>query len=230
MRFSLIIPALNEADCLGPLLAELPPGLVQQVIVVDNGSTDNTVAVARAAGAQVIIEPRRGYGFACAAGSAAANGDVLIFMDGDGSFVPGELPTLLAPLIHDQADLVLGSRTLTTRQSGASAPPVSMPPHQHFGNYLFTWLLRQRYGLALTDLGPYRAIRRELLLGLDMQEHTYGWPLEMIIKTVRRHKRIVELPVTFRPRFAGQSKVGGTLRGSILSGYRYSRVMLRYAF
>ena len=230
MRFSLIIPALNEAASLGPLLAELPPGMVQQVIVVDNGSTDNTVEVAQAAGAQVIKEPRRGYGFACAAGTAAADGDMLVFMDGDGSFVPGELSTLLAPLIDDEADLVLGSRMLNTLLQGVTPPRITMPPHQRFGNHLFVWLLRQRYGLALTDLGPYRAIRREALLALDMQEHTYGWPLEMIIKTVRDHRRIVELPVTHRPRFAGQSKVSGTLRGTILTAYRYTRVLLRYAF
>ena len=222
MRVSLIIPALNEAECLGRFLAEVPAGLVDQVIVVDNGSTDSTSQVARAAGAQVIEEPRRGYGFACAAGSTAAKGEALIFMDGDGSFLPAELPDLLAPLAQETADLVLGSRMLNHPLQAA------MPSHQRFGNHLFAWLLRQRYGLRLTDLGPYRAIRRELLLALDMQERTYGWPLEMIIKAARLRKRIVELPVTYRPRFAGQSKVGGTLRGSILTAYRFSRVMIRY--
>ena len=224
MRASLIIPALNEAECLGPLLAEVPADLIYQVIVVDNGSTDNTAEVARAAGALVIDEPRRGYGFACAAGTAAAEGEVLAFMDGDGSFAPGELSNLLAPLACGEADLVLGSRMREHLQR------VAMPPHQRFGNYLFVWLLRQRYRLTLTDLGPYRAIRRELLLALDMQEHTYGWPLEMIIKTARCSKLIVEQPITYRPRFAGQSKVGGTLRGSVLTAYRFFHVMLRYAF
>jgi glycosyltransferase involved in cell wall biosynthesis len=223
MRVSLIIPALNEADCLGPLLAELPAGLAHQVIVVDNGSTDRTAEVARAAGALVISEPRRGYGFACAAGVAAADGVVLAFMDADGSFVPAELPGLLAPLAEGRAALVLGSRQLKDPRQ------VAMPPHQRFGNHLFAWLLRRRFGLTLTDLGPYRAIRRDLLIELEMQERTYGWPLEMIIKTARQSKPIVEVPVTYRPRFAGQSKVGGTLRGSILSGYRFFSVMLRYA-
>lgn len=225
MRASLIIPALNEADCLGQLLAEVPDDQVYQVIVVDNGSTDNTAEVARGAGAIVVAEPRRGYGFACAAGAVAAEGDVLVFMDGDGSFVPGELRGLLKPISQDKAELVLGSRTLQD-----DSQRVAMPSHQRFGNRLFAWLLRQRYGLRLTDLGPYRAIERELLLALEMQEHTYGWPLEMIIKTARNHKRILELPVSYRPRFAGQSKVGGTLRGSVLSAYRYFHVMLRYAF
>lgn len=223
MHVSLIVPALNEAECLGTLLVDVPVDLVDQLIVVDNGSTDNTSQVAQEAGALVIVEPRRGYGFACAAGTAAAKGDVLVFMDGDGSFVPGELPDLLAPLVQGQADLVLGSRMLN------SPVQIVMPFHQRFGNHLFTWLLTQRYGLRLTDLGPFRAIQRELLLQLDMQERTYGWPLEMIIKTMRSRKLIVELPVTYRPRLAGQSKVSGTLRGTLLTAYRYFLVMLRYA-
>jgi glycosyltransferase involved in cell wall biosynthesis len=224
LRASLIIPALNEADCLGQLLADVPDDLVHQVIVVDNGSTDNTPEVARVAGALVVEEPRRGYGFACAAGAVAAEGDVLVFMDGDGSFVPSELENLLNPIAQDKAELVLGARALQDSQLDF------MPPHQRFGNRLFAWLLRRRYGLVLTDLGPYRAIKRELLLALDMQELTYGWPLEMIIKAARKHKRILELPVSYRPRSAGQSKVSGTLRGTVLSAYRFFRVMLRYAF
>ena len=224
MSASLIIPALNESGSLGRLLAEVPQNLVEQLIVVDNGSTDNTAEIARQNGALVISEPRRGYGFACAAGSAAAEGDILVFMDGDGSFVPGELPGLLEPLEQNRADLVLGSRVLQNSRRE------NMPPHQRFGNNLFTWLLRRRFGLNLTDLGPYRAIRRELLLALDMRERTYGWPLEMIIKTARQHRSILELPITYRPRFAGVSKVSGTLRGSILTAYRYFSVMARYGF
>jgi len=224
LRVSLIIPTLNEAESLGQLLAEVPADLVHQVIVVDNGSTDNTAEIARQAGALVVEEPQRGYGFACAAGAAAAEGDMLVFMDGDGSFVPGELVSLVTPVAQDEADLVLGARRFQASEHDV------MPPHQRFGNLLFAWLLRRRYGLVLTDLGPFRAIRRELLLEVDMQEHTYGWPLEMIIKTARAQKRILEVPITHRPRFAGQSKVGGTLRGTILSAYRYFSVMLRYAF
>jgi len=224
LRVSLIIPALNEADCLGQLLAEVPAGQLHQVIVVDNGSTDDTAQVARETGALVIEEPRRGYGSACAAGAAAAEGDALVFMDGDGSSIPGELVSLVTPIAQEEADLVLGARKFQNSERN------DMPPHQRFGNHLFAGWLRWRYGLIVTDLGPFRAIKRELLLELDMQEHTYGWPLEMIIKTARARKRILEVPVTYRPRFAGQSKVGGTLRGTVLSAYRYFRVMFRYAF
>jgi len=223
MRTTLIIPALNEAESLAPLLAQVPDILVDQVIVVDNGSTDDTAQVARASGALVIGEPRQGYGYACAAGTAAANGDVLVFMDADGSFLPGELPLLVAPLEKGQADLVLGSRLLGELTPGA------MPTHQRLGNRLVAWLFGLLYGVNLTDLGPYRAIWRELLLSLDMREFTYGWPVEMMVKTARRKKTIQEVPVTYRPRTGGVSKVGGTLRGSILAAYHILRVVGRYA-
>jgi glycosyltransferase involved in cell wall biosynthesis len=224
MTISLIIPALNEAECLGILLTEIPAGVVDQTIVVDNGSSDNTSQIAREAGALVIYEPRRGYGYACAAGSANAEGDMLVYMDGDGSFMPGEISILLEPLLQGTADLVLGSRFLNHTHG------IVMPFHQRFGNHLFTWLLRLRYGLRLTDLGPYRAISRDLLLKLDMRERTYGWPLEMIIKVVRNQQKIIERPTTYRPRLAGRSKVSGTVRGTILTAYRFFRVMVRYAY
>jgi len=223
MRATLIIPALNEAESLGPLLAEVPRQLIDELIVVDNGSSDSTSQVSRAAGARVVDEPRRGYGYACAAGTAHATGEVLIYMDGDGSYVPAELVNLLAHIERNQAGLVLGSRFHNRLNL------TNMPSHQRMGNQLFTAWLRKRYNLELTDLGPFRAVKHDLLLSLEMQETTYGWPLEMIIKAARCHTIIVESPVTYRPRFAGQSKVSGTLRGSLLTAYRYLRVMLVYA-
>ncbi|HJZ50143.1 MAG TPA: glycosyltransferase family 2 protein [Roseiflexaceae bacterium] len=223
MNVTLIIPALNEAACIGPLLAELPRGLVQEVLVVDNGSTDDTAGAARRAGARVISEPRRGYGYACAAGVAMANAELLAFMDGDGSFIPAELGTLLAPIIAGSAEMVLGTRLRGSMAAGA------MPPHQHFGNQLVARLMYLFYGLRLTDLGPFRVVRRDLLSTLDMREMTYGWPVEMIVKAARRQARIVEVPISYRPRLAGQSKVGGTVRGTLLATYRILRTTLRYA-
>ncbi|RLT33544.1 MAG: glycosyltransferase family 2 protein [Chloroflexi bacterium] len=224
MKSSLIIPALNEAGSIGPLLAEIPHGAVHEVIVVDNGSTDGTAGAAQAAGARVVTEPRRGYGYACAAGVQAATGDLLVFMDGDGSFAPAELPALLAPLHSGAADLVLG-----TRLRGGMTPG-AMPSHQLFGNRLVAWLLGRLYGLALTDLGPYRAVRREFLHTLDMREHTYGWPVEMMVKSARRGATIIEVPVSYRPRSAGESKVGGTVKGTLFAAYRILRVTFRYAW
>jgi glycosyltransferase involved in cell wall biosynthesis len=222
MRISLIIPALNEAACLAGLLNEIPRESVDQLIVVDNGSTDDTAGVARAGGAQVVTESQHGYGLACAAGVAVSRGEILVFMDGDGSFLPAELSRLVTPLVQGEADLALGSRW-----SGQAQP--AMPPHQRFGNRLFVWLIRRQFGLPITDLGPFRAIHRNQLLALDMRERTYGWPLEMIIKSARLRYRILEIPVTYRPRVAGQSKVGGTWRGSILTAYRFFSVWIRYA-
>ncbi len=232
MRVTVIIPALNEAGNIRRLIGEVPQSIMLpinidaqiSIIVVDNGSTDETAAEAQASGALVVNEPRRGYGYACAAGVAAANkADVLIFMDGDGSFDPVEILLLLAPIAANQAALVLGSRTGQI-ESGA------MPPHQQFGNRLVSALMRLLYRIPVSDLAPYRAIQKELLMSLDMCEMTFGWPTEMMVKAARHGAQIVEVPVAYRKRWSGQSKVGGTLRGTLLATYYILGVTLRYSF
>ena len=223
MPVALIIPALNEADCIGPLLGEVPTGLADEIVVVDNGSSDDTAGEAARAGARVVQEPRRGYGYACAAGVAATTAPILAFMDGDGSFVPAELSALVAPVRQGDAELVLG-----TRMKGGMTPG-AMPAHQRLGNQFIAGLLRWRFGLPVTDLGPFRVIRRTLLVDLNMQERTYGWPVEMMIKAARQQARIVEIPVSYRPRLGGHSKVGGSLSGTIRATYRIFRVLYRYS-
>lgn len=224
----MIIPALNEAESISSLVKEvgtLP--FVAAVFVVDNGSSDDTAGLAEAAGARVIREGRRGYGYACAAGTSAAieqGAEILVYMDGDGSSLPAEMPLLLQPLVEGNADLVLGSRTLGRIERGA------MPSHQRFGNWLSSCLMRRLYRLPVTDLGPYRAISASLMRRLDMQEMTFGWPTEMMAKSAKCQARIVEVPVTWSTRRGGRSKVGGTLRGSILAAYHIVRVTLRHTF
>lgn len=224
-RIAVIIPALNEAGNIGRLVKDTQSIRPTDIIVVDNGSTDTTAAEAKQAGARVIDEPRRGYGFACAAGAnAAANADILVFMDGDYSSLPSELPQLLDPILSNQADLVLGSRLQGYIEPGA------MPPHQRFGNWLASRLMQWLYRLPVTDLGPYRAIRRSLLDDLDMREMTFGWPTEMMVKAARQGARIIEVPVSWHSRQAGQSKVSGTIRGTILATWFILGVTVRYAW
>ncbi len=221
---SVIIPALNEAGNIGRLVGEVKAFSPLEVIVVDNGSTDRTAEEADREGAVVVAEPRRGYGFACSAGVRAARGEILLFLDGDYSFLPAEIPLLLAPILNDRADLVLGSR-----EKGRILPG-AMPFHQRFGNRLTAWLMASLYQISITDLGPYRAIPRELFTRLQMQEMTYGWPTEMIVKSARRRARIVEVPVSYQRRQAGRSKVSGTLRGTLLATWSILGVTLRYAW
>jgi glycosyltransferase involved in cell wall biosynthesis len=204
-------------------VAGIPPSAADEVLVVDNGSDDRTAHVARAAGARVVRESRRGYGAACLAGSRAARGDLLVFMDADGSFDPAEIPALVAPLMRDESDLVLGSRAL--RRAARDI----MPGHQRFGNWLAAQLLSRLYGLQVTDLGPFRALRRHDLLDLHMSEMTYGWPVEMMVKAARMGYRVREVPVSYGPRLGGRSKVSGTLKGSVVAGYRILHTILRYA-
>ena len=224
LKTTVIIPALDEAGNIASLVTEVLAMAPAGVIVVDNGSSDATALEARSAGALVVSEPRRGYGYACAAGVAAAqDADVLVFLDGDYSFLPSDLPALLQPLESDRADLVLGSRWLGRIEPG------SMPLPQRFGNWLVARLTNRLYGLTITDLGPYRAVRRSLIDQLDLREMTFGWPIEMIVKAAKRNACILEVPVSYRNRRAGRSKVSGTLRGTLLAGWRILNVMLRYA-
>jgi len=224
-RVTVIIPALNESGNIRQLVHEVQATVPVEVIVVDNGSTDSTAQEARQAGAQVVGEPRRGYGYACAAGVAeTSQADIIVFLDGDYSFAPSDLPSLLAPINEDRADLVLGSRAL------GHIAPGAMPPHQRFGNRMVSRLMNILYALSITDLGPYRAIRRSSLMQLDMQEMTFGWPTEMIVKAARHGARIVEVPVSYHPRRFGYSKVSGTMRGTILATWFILGVTLRYAW
>jgi glycosyltransferase involved in cell wall biosynthesis len=224
-RISVVIPALNEAPSIGQVVRDLRAQTavpLNGIIVVDNGSDDSTRAVAREAGAVVVTEPRRGYGFACRAGVlAAVCADVIVLLDGDAADDPNDLARLLHPLLTDQADLVIGSRVL------GSSEPGSMTPHQRFGNWLTAKLMRALYGLTVSDLGPFRAIRRTHLLALNMQEMTYGWSVEMMVKAARAGLRYGEVPVRYRRRI-GVSKVAGTVSGSLRAGWCIISTTLRY--
>lgn len=223
MKVSVIIPALNEEESIGPVIASIPGGWAAEVVVVDGGSRDRTVEAAQAAGARVVVEPRRGYGRACAAGARHASGGVLVFLDGDGADDPQNLPALVTPILQDQADLVLGSRLAGSLEDGA------MPWQQYFGNHLAAWLFRVLYRLPITDLSPFRAVTKPCLERLDQQEMTFGWPVEMIARAARAGERILEVPVGYRRRLAGQSKISGTLRGTILATWYILKIIFRYA-
>jgi glycosyltransferase involved in cell wall biosynthesis len=224
MKTSLIIPALNEEESLGYVLSNIPREEIKEIIVVDGGSTDNTVKIAKAAGAHVIQEPRRGYGQACATGVQQASGDILVFLDADGADDPAEVWALIVPIMSGAADMVLGSRLAGEIESGA------MPWQQYFGNWLSAWMIRLLYRLPVTDLSPFRAVEKSKLIELGMKEMTFGWPTEMIVKAARRGLRIQEIPVRYRARYGGESKISGTLRGTVLATYFIISTILRYAF
>ena len=223
MRVSVIIPTHNEAGAIGRVLADLPSQIVTEVIVVDSNSTDGTQDLARSMGARVISEPRRGYGRACLTGfSQATNPEVVVFLDGDYSDRPSELPIILSPIIEERADITLGSRF------HSKSNPEALPWHQSFGNRLAAGLIRLLYGVKISDLGPFRAARAEVLRVINLQEKTYGWAVELILKGTIHGFRIVEVPVSYYPR-VGKSKISGTVKGTIgAAWFILSRIVLFY--
>jgi len=222
---SIIIPALNEEEPIGGVVSEcFATGLPNEIIVVDNGSTDRTAACAREAGARVVTAPR-GYGRACAAGVGALSPgcDIVVFLDGDGSDVPAFMNQLVDPVALGTHDFVIGSRTRGQREAG------SMNLQQIFAGRLAGLILRLLYGVRYTDMSPFRAIRRDALQKLDMREQTYGWNLEMQMKVARDGLRILEIPVNHRRRAGGESKVSGTFRGTFVAGARIIATLVRVA-
>jgi len=208
---AVVIPARNEAGAITAVVAQIPRDIGADVIVVDNGSSDGTGEAARMAGARVVVEPRRGYGEACRAGAAAAEGAaIIVFIDGDGSMDPGEIPRLIAPIVANDADIVCGSRS--------RAEPGSLPRHQRIGNRLAVALLGVLYGVRLAELGPYRAVRAATLAELGLRGSRYAWVAELLARAARQGARITEVEVSYRRRTAGRSKVGGTVRGSLGAG------------
>ena len=223
-RVAVVIPALDEEEALGLVLAEIPDGVADVVVVVDNGSRDRTAEVARGAGARVVQEPRRGYGQACLAGLALVQdeADLIAFLDADHSDFPAQLVDVLAPLREGRADLVIGSRTLGHRAPGAH------PWHAVLGTRFCVALMNLLVGTAATDLGPFRAITARALSRLDMRDRNYGWTVEMQVKACRAGLRVVEVPVDYRPR-VGRSKVSGTVRGTAGAAVKIIGTILRHA-
>lgn len=224
-RILVIIPAFNEARAIGQVIGDIPHELVDEVVVVNNASTDETEANARAAGATVLREDRRGYGWACLRGIAYAqtrDPDLIVFLDGDYSDHPEELRLLVGPILRGEADFVLGSRMLGAREPGA------MLPQALLGNRLACFLMRLFWGARYTDLGPFRTIRFEDLLALEMQDKTFGWTIEMQIKAVQAGLRIREVPVSYRRR-VGVSKVTGTVSGTVKASVKILWTIARYA-
>lgn len=218
---AVVIPALNEEQSLPLVLADIPRDFVREVVVGDNGSTDNTAAVARALGAIVVPAPQRGYGAACLAGLtylAQDPPDIVVFLDGDYSDHPEELPLVIESILQDKADMVIGSRITGNHEKGA------LLPQAVFGNWLSTRLIDLFWGVSFTDLGPFRAIRWTSLQALEMQDTNYGWTVEMQVKAAKQGLRCQEVPVSYRKR-VGVSKVTGTLKGSVFAGIKILTVI-----
>jgi glycosyltransferase involved in cell wall biosynthesis len=224
-RVSVVIPALNEEEVIGRTVLAIPRAIASEVIVVDNGSTDRTAEEARKAGARVVVEPMRGYGRACLAGvrSVSADCEIIVLMDADLSDDPSEMPSLVSPIVEQGYDLVLGSRMMGHREKD------SMTTAQVLGSRITSLMIKSLYGFRYTDMGPFRAISRPALESLDMRQPTYGWSIEMQVKAASRGLHIKEIPVSWRIRAGGQSKVAGTIRGSIKAGIRIVYTILSVA-
>lgn len=221
----LIIPAYNEEASIGKVITEVPQ-VVSEIIVANNNSTDSTPEVAAAAGATVVNEPRKGYGYACMAAlnyiaNKSKKPDIVVFMDGDYSDYPEELTKIVRPIIEEDMDMVIGARTKTGRESG------SMTPQQLFGNWLATSLMRLFFNAKFTDLGPFRAIRYDKLVSLQMRDKTYGWTVEMQLKALKRKFKYTEVPVRYKARI-GVSKVSGTVKGTIFAGIKILNWIFKY--
>ncbi len=223
-KIAVVIPVFNEQEAIRNVLSDIPSHLDADVVVVDNGSTDRTVDLARQMGARIVHEHRRGYGWACLAGiDALEKPDIVVFLDGDYSDYPDEMTLLVEPIAEGRADMVIGSRTLGTREAGA------LLPQARFGNWLATWLIRRLFGANFTDLGPFRALAYPALVKLDMQDKTFGWTVEMQVKAARMDFRFLEVPVSYRRRI-GVSKITGTVSGTIKAGWKILYTIFRYRF
>jgi len=227
-KIGVIIPAFNEEQSIGLVINAIPEGLSKIVVVGNNGSTDQTAAVARKAGAVVVDESRKGYGNACLAGMAYLKTletppEIVVFLDGDFSDYPGEMTNLIRPIVENEVDLVIGSRVLGNRENGA------LLAHQRFGNWLAVSMLNWLYRYRFTDLGPFRAIRYDRLMQLDMQDRNFGWTVEMQVKAAKHGLKCTEVPVSYRKRVA-TSKVSGTIKGSVMAGYKIIGTILREKF
>ena len=221
-----IIPAYNEENAVGLVIDEIPKGLVSEIIVVDNASTDNTAEKAQQRGATVISQTEKGYGNACLKGmehiaKSPTQPDIVVFLDGDHSDYPEKMGELVDPIVKNEADMVIGSRALGKKQRGSMTFP------QIFGNWLSTTLLKLFYNVKYTDLGPFRAIRYTSLLQLNMQDKTFGWTVEMQLKIAKLSLRFVEIPVDYRVR-VGTSKISGTVKGALMAGYKILYTIFKY--
>ncbi|WP_025742407.1 glycosyltransferase family 2 protein [Aquimarina pacifica] len=222
-----IIPAYNEQDSIGHVIKEIPD-IVNEIVVVSNNSTDNTEKVAKNAGATVVKEPRKGYGYACLKGmeyiaSKDIKPDIIVFLDGDYSDYPEELSKIILPIIEQDIDMVIGSRVKRLRESGSMTFP------QIFGNWLATSLMKLFFGAKFTDLGPFRAIKYNTLLSLGMTDKTYGWTVEMQLKILKNKHSYTEIPVRYKRRI-GVSKVSGTIKGAIFAGVKILNWIFKYSF